>query len=111
MGACVVTAILMTILWGAYVAALVYLLTVAGIFLLSVLVAAIEGHIRARQSRNEDFDTLKESPFTIPVSVIAPAYNEAVCITQAVRSMLALSYPEYEVIVINDGSTDATLDT
>src|SRR4029078_10099999 len=74
------TAILTTILWWAYMAALVYLLTVAAMFFLMAASAAIEGRIRARQSRNEDFDTLRESPFTIPVSIIAPAYNEAVCI-------------------------------
>jgi cellulose synthase/poly-beta-1,6-N-acetylglucosamine synthase-like glycosyltransferase len=106
-----VNAIVMTALWWACTASAAYLLTLSAIFLLMVLVAAVEGRIRARQSRNEDFDTLRESPFTIPVSIIAPAYNEAVCITQAVSSMLALSYPEYEVIVVNDGSTDATLDT
>ncbi len=105
------TAILTTILWWAYMAALVYLLTVATMYLLMAGSAAIEGRIRARQSRNEDFDTLRESPFTIPVSIIAPAYNEAVCIVSAVNSLLALRYPEYEVIVVNDGSSDTTLDT
>jgi len=105
------TAILTTILWWAYMAALVYLLTVAAMFFLMAASAAIEGRIRARQSRNEDFDTLRESPFTIPVSIIAPAFNEAVCIVPAVNSLLALSYPEYEVIVVNDGSSDTTLDT
>ena len=88
------TALLMTTLWWAYTASIVYLLAVAAIFLLMVLVAAVEGRIRARQSRHEDFDTLRESPFTIPVSIIAPAYNEAVCITQAVSSLLALSYSQ-----------------
>src|SRR6476620_984190 len=105
------TAILTTILWWAYMAALVYLLTVATMYLLMAGSAALEGRIRARQSRNEDFDTLRESPFTIPVSIIAPAYNEAVCIVSAVNSLLALRYPEYEVIVVNDGSSDTTLDT
>ncbi len=44
-----------------------------------------------------------------PISVLAPAYNEAATIATSVRSMLSLDYPAFEVIVINDGSKDATL--
>lgn len=42
------------------------------------------------------------------VSVLVPAYNEATTIEASLRSMLASDYPDFEVIVINDGSTDAT---
>ncbi|MBI4828484.1 MAG: glycosyltransferase family 2 protein [Nitrospinae bacterium] len=51
------------------------------------------------------------SRFEPPVSVIVPAYNEAVSIAASVRSLLQLNYPEFEIIVVNDGSTDATLET
>jgi len=37
-------------------------------------------------------------------------YNEEATITAAVHSMLQLEYPDYDVIVVNDGSTDGTLD-
>ncbi len=43
------------------------------------------------------------------ISVIVPAYNEAATIGAAVRSMLQLDYPDFEVIVVNDGSRDDTL--
>lgn len=46
-----------------------------------------------------------------PISVIAPAFNEALSIIDSVRALLALEYPNHEVIVVNDGSTDATLET
>ena len=47
----------------------------------------------------------------IPVSVIAPAFNEELTIVESVRALLSLNYPEFEVIVINDGSPDSTLET
>lgn len=49
------------------------------------------------------------SGFEPPVSVVAPAYNEEVTIVASVRSLLQLNYPEFEVIVVNDGSKDGTL--
>jgi cellulose synthase/poly-beta-1,6-N-acetylglucosamine synthase-like glycosyltransferase len=49
------------------------------------------------------------SRFTIPVSVVVPAYNEERVIASTTRSMLDLDYPEHEVIVVNDGSSDGTL--
>lgn len=45
-----------------------------------------------------------------PIALLAPAYNEAATIENSTRSLLALDYPSFEVIVINDGSKDETLD-
>lgn len=50
------------------------------------------------------------SGFELPVSVLVPAYNEQVTIASSVRSILQLDYPEFEVIVINDGSRDGTME-
>lgn len=44
-----------------------------------------------------------------PVSVIVPAYNEEPVISQSIRSLLNLHYPEFEIVVVNDGSLDDTL--
>lgn len=44
------------------------------------------------------------------IAIIVPAYNEAATISAAVRSMLQLDYPDFEVIVVNDGSKDDTLE-
>ncbi len=43
-----------------------------------------------------------------PVSIIVPAYNEAAVIGQAIESLLRLDYPSFEVLVVDDGSTDGT---
>jgi cellulose synthase/poly-beta-1,6-N-acetylglucosamine synthase-like glycosyltransferase len=51
-----------------------------------------------------------ESPNYPGISILVPAYNESVTIANCVKSLLALDYPDYEVILINDGSTDRTLE-
>lgn len=43
-----------------------------------------------------------------PVSIVVPAYNEARVIGRAIKSLLELDYPAYEVLVVDDGSTDGT---
>jgi len=42
------------------------------------------------------------------MSIIIPAYNEEVTVASSIKSMLNLNYPDYEVIVIDDGSSDNT---
>lgn len=55
-------------------------------------------------------DEVYASPFTPPVSIVLPAYNEEAGVVSSVHSLLDLRYPRFEVIVVNDGSKDGTLD-
>jgi cellulose synthase/poly-beta-1,6-N-acetylglucosamine synthase-like glycosyltransferase len=55
------------------------------------------------------FGEIFRMPIVKPVSVIATAFNEEASIIESIRSLLSLRYPVFEVIVVNDGSTDATL--
>lgn len=87
---------------------LIYFLCINSSYLLLIALAALEF---ARHIRRVPFAGLEEayaSPLTRPVSVLVPAYNEQAGIVEAVRAMLGLRYPEFEVVVIDDGSTDET---
>ena len=52
----------------------------------------------------------RDTGFELPISVLVPAYNEEATIASTVRSLLQIDYPEFEIIVINDGSRDRTLE-
>jgi cellulose synthase/poly-beta-1,6-N-acetylglucosamine synthase-like glycosyltransferase len=56
-------------------------------------------------------NVVMRSPATPAISVIAPAYNEEATIEQSLRSLLLINYPRFEVVVVNDGSKDKTIDT
>ncbi len=80
----------------------------AGYLLLyACALVAVRGHLRARL-----LDELPRaySGLEPPVSILVPAYNEEATIATSVRSMLQLDYPEFEVVVVNDGSRDGTLE-
>ncbi len=87
----------------------VYFLAINGFYFLLTILALVD--IREYVERwGSEGDVATPTGFEPPISVIMPAYNEAATITAAVHSMLQLQYPDYDVIVVNDGSTDGTLD-
>lgn len=53
---------------------------------------------------------MKGSPLTPGVSIIAPAFNEEITIIDNVYSLMQIDYPNYEIIIVNDASTDRTMD-
>jgi cellulose synthase/poly-beta-1,6-N-acetylglucosamine synthase-like glycosyltransferase len=62
-----------------------------------------------RKNSFTDFNVLASSPQAPAVSILAPAYNEGVTIIENVRSLLSIHYNQLELIVINDGSKDDSL--
>lgn len=62
-----------------------------------------------RHLESHRLDWIHSSVLTPPITILAPAHNEEKSIRTAVQSMLDLDYPELEVIVVNDGSSDHTL--
>ena len=89
---------------------IVYLFVLSTIYFILVLVGFFE-MIRHRFTRRdaEENSVLEASALVPPVSILAPACNQEAAIRESVRALLMLSYPQFEVIVINDGSKDRTL--
>jgi peptidoglycan/xylan/chitin deacetylase (PgdA/CDA1 family) len=61
--------------------------------------------VRSRQARRNT-----RAPIATPVTVVVPAYNEAAGIEATVRSLASSSYPQLDIVVVDDGSTDGTAD-
>jgi cellulose synthase/poly-beta-1,6-N-acetylglucosamine synthase-like glycosyltransferase len=55
-------------------------------------------------------DDMLASDISPPVSIVVPAYNEEAGIVESVRSIAMVSYPRLEIVVVNDGSKDTTLE-
>ena len=71
-------------------------------------VALKRGHHLQRYGRVTEMLSSRMAP---PVSIVIPAYNEAVGIVDSVRSMSIVGYPRFEIVIANDGSSDETLQT
>src|SRR3954451_12126015 len=91
-------------------AILAYFVTLNSSYLLLVVMAGLEFAKHLRRARFAGADDMFRSPLTLPVSLIVPAYNEGAGIVAAVQAMTALRYPRYEIVVVDDGSTDDTFE-
>lgn len=61
-----------------------------------------------KKMKSSDYKRYIDSKNMIPISILVPAYNEEKTIVDNIKSLLALNYFEYEIIIINDGSKDST---
>jgi cellulose synthase/poly-beta-1,6-N-acetylglucosamine synthase-like glycosyltransferase len=90
-----------TIIW--------YFLAVNSFYALLLFMAVPELWKHWKIMRNEDLRNYVGSNALPPISILIPAYNMEASITDSVSAQLALEYPQHEVIVVNDGSTDSTM--
>ena len=89
---------------------LFYFLVLNTIYLLLFLVSLREIWYFVRRTFFSDYQQIMQSEMTWPISVLVPAHNEEKTIVQTVRSLQMVNFGEFEVIVVNDGSTDGTLE-
>lgn len=88
---------------------LAYFVLVNGFQTVLLLSSALELGTYRQRAWGDDPRLLLGSDVAPKVSVLAPAFNEQDTIVESVRALLSLRYPNLEVLVVNDGSTDATL--
>lgn len=93
-------------LWFLFGYMILHTLSYLGINLLALI--SVRRHLDTRAGLEKGYEL---SGFEPPITLIVPAYNEEQTIVSTVRSAMHLSYPEFEVVVVNDGSKDATLAT
>ena len=86
-----------------------YFLTLNSVYLLLVVGSLIYIRRQMQQSDVVKPTALFKSGIYKTISILVPAYNEAENIIESIESLLRLEYPEYEIIVINDGSSDDTI--
>jgi hypothetical protein len=79
-------------------------------YLMLVVFASRELQMYKKKSETGNQNTILSSPFAPFVTVIAPAYNESLSIVENVKGLLALKYHKLEIVVVNDGSKDDTLE-
>ncbi|PFP30320.1 glycosyl transferase [Bacillus sp. AFS073361] len=87
----------------------VYMVIVISFYSVILMISFFQLRKEYQLDRVQAYEDYADEFYTKPVSIIVPAYNEEAGIIQSVRSLLSVDYPTYEVIVVNDGSTDQTL--
>jgi cellulose synthase/poly-beta-1,6-N-acetylglucosamine synthase-like glycosyltransferase len=97
-------------LWLLNAVVLVYFVLLNTVYLLTSLVAFKSLRRYVHRLRSLDVEELIGSGAAPAITVVVPAYNEEATCVEATHALLTLRYSEYEVIVVNDGSPDRTLE-
>jgi cellulose synthase/poly-beta-1,6-N-acetylglucosamine synthase-like glycosyltransferase len=87
-----------------------YFLTLNSVYLILFIVSLFEVIRFVRRTFFSDYQQILKSEMTWPISILVPAFNEERGIVDTLRSLLQLNYGEFEIVVVNDGSTDSTLE-
>jgi len=88
----------------------VYVFLLVCLSVVIVILSSLKINNYKKKNQYETFKPLLVSPFAPSVSVILPVNNLQTSITENIRALFALKYNNFDIIVVNDGSSDSTLD-
>lgn len=97
--------IIKSILIVAEIFFVLYLIGYSTFLFFSVVIGSITLY---KQRRLEKLKSKLKTNYDVPVSIIVPAHNEEITVIDTVNSLMDLEYNKYEIIVVDDGSTDTT---
>jgi cellulose synthase/poly-beta-1,6-N-acetylglucosamine synthase-like glycosyltransferase len=86
-----------------------YFILLNAVYVVLFLVSLREVLRFVKRTFFSDYEQILRSEMTWPISIVVPAHDEARTVVDTVRSLLAVNYGQFEVVVVNDGSTDDTL--
>jgi len=104
------TELFYTIIIGLNVLIILYFFLVNSAYISLILLSYRQVQISKRKENLYQLSGLLNTNLYRSATILAPAFNEELSVVASTRALLNLDYPDYEVIVINDGSTDQTLD-
>ena len=89
---------------------LIYFLALNSFYAVLMILSIPEIWEQTRLADDDDFQRIMQSDALPPITLLVPAYNESATVVASVTALLTLEYRNFEVIVVNDGSRDDTLD-
>lgn len=88
---------------------LVYFLFINGSYTLATIISLFDIRGQLAIATRQHIQDLVTGTFYRPITIIVPAFNEEMTIVTTVTLLLKLRYPEFEIVVVNDGSNDETM--
>ncbi|MCP3997216.1 MAG: glycosyltransferase family 2 protein, partial [bacterium] len=92
-----------TVVVGYFVALTVF-------YVVLYISAALDMRHYLREIRAESFRDILSSELSPSITLLVPAHNEAVTIEHSIRALLTMAYPRLDIVVVDDGSTDETIE-
>ena len=78
------------------------------IYIFQLIISFIKVRKNNKKKQSNDFGRYISSENLLPISLLIPAYNEEENVVSNIKSLMKMDFPNFEIVVVNDGSTDET---
>lgn len=78
------------------------------IYIIQLIISFVKVRKNDKARQSNDYGRYVSSENLLPISLLIPAYNEQENIVSNIKSLMKIDYPQFEIVVVNDGSTDKT---